>query len=261
MGNSMQAIAEVAPDRRISPARNVASFTNDTIMERYKSASREIEAGKDLLRPGEQSGGLYYLVDGCIFLYDLLEDGCRQILHFALPGGILGPYPNMVAIYGAQALTDATVRAIPHDSCRQFLEDHAEAGMLLMQERWKERNLAYDHLSSIGRRSARKRIARLLLELFVRFRMRWPHHNIEEMLLPLTQEHIGDATGLTNVHVNRILRDLREEGVVEFHYRRLRIINPDKLADVAGVDPRVAVWRPWIDDSASIAQSMRIPIR
>jgi hypothetical protein len=81
------------------------------------------------------------------------------------------------------------------------------------------------------------------------------------MLLPLTQEDIGDATGLTNVHVNRILRDLREEGVVEFHYRRLRIINPDKLADVAGVDPRVAVWRPWIDDSASIAQSMRIPIR
>src|SRR3546814_2428575 len=56
------------------------------------------------------------------------------------------------------------------------------------------------------------------------------------MYLPLTQEHIGDATGLTFVHVNRILRTLRKEGVVEFHHRRLRILDPDRLVRVAGVD-------------------------
>ncbi len=242
MGNSIGALREVPADRGVSTAHTVASFTDDIEMERYISASLEIKAGNDLFRPGAPCGEIYYLVDGCIFLYDLLEDGCRQILHFALPGGILGPYPNMVAIYGARALTDATVRAIPHRSLGPLLEDHAEAGLQLMWSVWKEGNLAYDHLSSIGRRSSRERIARLLLELFVRFRMRWPHHSIEEMHLPLTQEHIGDATGLTNVHVNRVLRHLRDEGIVEFHYLRLRIMNPDKLADVAGIDPRVAVW-------------------
>ncbi|MEO5322084.1 helix-turn-helix domain-containing protein [Mesorhizobium sp. CC13] len=68
------------------------------------------------------------------------------------------------------------------------------------------------------------------------------------MYLPLTQEQIGDATGLTFVHVNRVLSALRKERIAEFHYRRLRILNPDKLMDVAGVDPQMAAaWmaRSW----------------
>jgi hypothetical protein len=64
------------------------------------------------------------------------------------------------------------------------------------------------------------------------------------MQLPLTQEHIGDPTGLTFVHVNRVLRDLRAEGIVQFQYRRLRILDPDNLIDAAGVDPHLAMH--WI---------------
>ena len=60
-----------------------------------------------------------------------------------------------------------------------------------------------------------------LLELFVRYRAHWPGHRAEEMQLPLTQEHIADATGLTGVHVNRVLGELRGEGIVQFHYRKL----------------------------------------
>ncbi|MDF2119187.1 helix-turn-helix domain-containing protein [Roseiarcaceae bacterium H3SJ34-1] len=60
---------------------------------------------------------------------------------------------------------------------------------------------------------------------------------------------MGDATGLTNVHVNRVLRDLRKEGIAEFHYRRLRILNPDRLVDVAGIDPHVAL--SWINNDSS----------
>ena len=219
------------------------------VMAAYKSGNRQFKAGEDLFRLGERRDELYHLVDGWVFLYDLLQDGRRQILHFALPGGVLGLYPNRVAIYGAQALTDAVVCVISHASLGSLLKNDAETGLQLMWTVWKERNLAYDHLSSVGRRSSRERVARLLLELFVRFRMRWPHHSIEEMHLPLTQEHIGDATGLTNVHVNRVLRDLREEGIVEFHYRRLRILNPDKLADVAGIDPHVAL--SWAKSDSS----------
>jgi CRP-like cAMP-binding protein len=101
--------------------------------------------------------------------------------------------------------------------------------------------LAYDKMTSIGRHSARERVAHLILELFIRYRMQWPGHQIEEMYLPVTQEHIGDATGLTGVHVNRVLSDLRKQGIVEFHYKRLRILDPDKLADIASVDPEVMV--------------------
>jgi len=210
------------------------------VIAAYKSSDRAIKSGNDLFQPGEPCDAIYALVDGWMFLYSLLEDGRHQILHFALPGAVLGLYPARVTIatYGAQALTDAVVCIIPHKNLGRLSKEHPEIGMQLAAIVSHDRNLAYDHLSSIGRRSARQRVARLLLELFVRYRMQWPGHRIEEMQLPLTQEHIGDATGLTGVHVNRVLRSLRKDGIVEFHYRRLRILNPDKLVDVAGIDPQ-----------------------
>lgn len=204
----------------------------------YKSNDRAIEAGHDLFRPGEPCDALYHLVDGWVFLYSLLEDGRRQILHFGLPGAWLGLYPGRIAIYGARALTNAVVGLIPQANLGPLFAEHPGVGLRLASTVWRERNLAYDHLSSIGRRSARERIARALLELFVRHRMQWPGHRIEEMHLPLTQEEIGDATGLTGVHVNRVLHNFRKDGILEFHYRRLRILNPDKLIDIAGVDPQ-----------------------
>lgn len=207
------------------------------ILGSYKSAERHLKAGEDLFRLGERCEAIYLLAQGWAFLYDLLEDGRRQILHFALPGAFLGLYSDGVPLYGAQVLTEATVGVVPHENLGPLLERHPGVGLRLSWMVWRDRNLAYEHLSSIGRRSARQRVARLLLELFVRYRLQWPSHSPDEMRLPLTQEHIADATGLTSVHVNRILAGLRHEGIIEFHYRRLRILNPDKLVDVAGVNP------------------------
>ena len=210
-------------------------------VDRGASTTREIKAGAHLFRSGDPCDVIHLVVDGRIFLYDLLEDGRRQILSFAFPGSLLGLYPDRIALYSAEALTDAVVRIIPHQDLGPLLEEHPGIGLRLAWTAWRERNLAYDHLCSLGRRSARERIARLLLELFIRYRMRWPGHRIEEMHLPLTQEHIADASGLTGVHVNRVLRALRKEGILEFHYRHLRIMNPDKLVDVAGIEASVAL--------------------
>jgi CRP-like cAMP-binding protein len=135
------------------------------------------------------------------------------------------------------------VSVIPHENLGPLFDQHPGVALRLAWIVWRERNLAYDHLSTVGQRPARERIARSLLELFVRYRMQWPGHRIEEMNIPLTQEQIGDANGLTGVHVNRILRGLRREGIVEFHYRRLRVLNPDKLVDVADINPgAISSW-------------------
>lgn len=218
---------------------------------RYKSASRAIKAGCDLFRLGDRSEAIYSLVDGWVALYSLLADGRKQILQFSLPGAILAfvPMRGAVMSYSAQALTDVVVGVIPHKNLEHLFRDNPEVGMQLAGLISHDCGLAYDHLSSIGRRSARERVAYLLLELFTRSRLRWPGHRSEEMYLPLTQEHIGDATGLTGVHVNRVLQDLRKEGIAEFHYRHLRILNPDKLVDVAGIDPHVAL--SWINNDSS----------
>jgi CRP-like cAMP-binding protein len=214
-------------------------------LARYKTGDRVIEAGQDLFSFGEPCEAIYGVLEGWLFLYDLLADGRRQIFHFALPGAVLGFHATRggIATYGAQALTDAIVCIVPRKRLASLWRRHPEIGMRLAWLISRRLSLAYAHLTSIGRHPARQRVAHLLLELYIRYRMQWPGSRIEEMHLPLTQEHIGDATGLTGVHVNRMLRDLRKDGVVEFHHQRLRILDPDKLIDVAGIDPDlIASW-------------------
>lgn len=226
----------------------------------YKLTDRIVRAGEDLFSQGEPCDAIYNLVDGWVVLYNLLEDGRRQILHFALPGAVLGFHPARGAAptFSAQALTDATVCIIPHSALAPLSREYPDIALQLAWLISRDRALAFDHLSSIGRHTARERVAHLLLELFVRYRAQWPGHRITDMHLPLTQEHVGDATGLTFVHVNRVLRDLRKEGIVEFHYRRLRILDPDKLVDVAGVDPHLAF--SWVQDRLSPAGAhTRVP--
>ena len=230
------------------------------IVGRYNLADRAIKAGCDLFRLGEKSEAIYSLVDGWVALYNLLEDGRKQIFQFSLPGAILAFVPKRGAVmsYSAQALTDIVVSVIPHRNLERLSRDNPEIGMQLAGSISQDRCLAYDHLSSVGRRSARERVAYLLLELFTQSRRHWPGHRGEEMYLPLTQEHIGDATGLTGVHVNRVLRDLHKEGVAEFHYRRLRILDPDKLVDIAGIDPHVALSRMNEDSSTELVFQRKV---
>jgi CRP-like cAMP-binding protein len=224
-------------------------------LDRCKSGDRRLDAGRDLFSLGEKRDAIYWLADGWAALYSVLEDGSRQILHFALAGAVLAFAPGRIMTYSAQALTDIVVGVVSYDRLYELLPDHPELGMQLAWLVARDRGLAYERLSSLGRHSAHERVAHLLLELFVRCRMRWPGHRIEEMHLPLTQEQIGDATGLTGVHVNRVLRGLRNEGVLEFHYRRLRILNPDKLVEVANFDPHVAL--SWVADDMPNVVSRR----
>lgn len=212
---------------------------------RYKQADHRVEAGAQLLRPGEPCREIFELTEGWAFLYTLFPDGRRQILSFVLPGAILGfhPAPDEISTYGVEALTEI-VAARYRITASDLFERHPDTGMRLAWLLSRDLRLAFDHLASMGRLSARERVAHLLLELFVRYRMRWPGHQIENLHLPLTQEHIGDATGLTGVHVNRMLRDLGNKGILEFQYRHLRILDPDKLMELASVDP--AVLQTWI---------------
>jgi CRP-like cAMP-binding protein len=212
---------------------------------KYRQPDRRVVAGAQLFRPGEPCREIFELLDGSAFTYTLFRDGRRQILSFVLPGAVIGFHPAQDAItsYGVEALTDIVAAPYPITASHLF-ERHPELGMRLAWLLSRDLRLAFDHMASLGRLSAQERVARLLLELFVRHRMRWPAHQIEDLHLPLTQEHIGDATGLTGVHVNRMLRDLSKKGVLEFQYRRLRILDPDKLMELASAD--ATALQSWI---------------
>ncbi len=226
---------------RIDGLCSVCTPATLAAISRYKTAELRLEPGQHLFRLSEPCEAIYNLVDGWVLLYTLLDDGRRQILHFALPGSVLGFHPaqGAMATYAAQALTAATVCMIPHDSLLRLSRKNPDIALRLAWLVSRDRSLAYDHLTSVGRHSARRRVAHLLLELFIRYRSQWPGHHSDQMHLPLTQEHIGEATGLTGVHVNRVLASLRDDGIITFHYRQLRILDPDRLFDVAGLDPQV----------------------
>jgi CRP/FNR family transcriptional regulator, anaerobic regulatory protein len=241
---------DIKPDHQLSDFQRIddgVGTPHDTqslrLIPSLRGVDRKVEAGGELFGVGAPCDAVHNLISGWVALYTLLEDGRRQIVQFALPGAVFGAFRGKGArtSFGAHALTDAIACAIPHDVLLPHLRDDPEIALRLVRSLGRDCSMAFDHLTSIGRRSARERVANLLLELFVRCRAQWPGDRIEEMYLPLTQEHIGDATGLTFVHVNRVLRILRKEGIVEFHHRRLRILDPDRLIDVAGVDHQAAM--------------------
>lgn len=238
-------IAGERPDDAIAVVK--PSSESFRLIPGYRTADKKLRAGQDLFGIGWTGGSVFNLLEGWVALYTLLEDGRRQIVHFALPGAVLGVLASKrsQATFGAQALTDVVVSVISDAALGSMSRDEPAIAMRLARSLARDCSMAYDHMTSIGRRSARERIAHLLLELFTRYRAQWPGTRIEEMALPLTQEQIGDATGLTFVHVNRVLSTLRKERIVEFHYRRLRIVDPDRLIEIAGVDPQTVM--SWLD--------------
>ena len=247
MANIMKAPRSARVDCETCQARvdGLCSGYSDSTVEfisGYRTNDRHLKAGQDLLNLGEPCDAIFNLVDGWMFRYTILADGRRQILDFALPGAVLGFHSPLGATitFGAQTLTDVVVCVIPHKALGPLSQRQPDLGLRLAWLMSRERSLSFDHLTSVGRRSAHERIARLLLELFVRSR-------------PVTQEHIGDATGLTGVHVNRVLRDLGKEGILKFSYRRLSILEPDKLMDLAGIDQELL--QSWTGSGRSEARA------
>lgn len=212
---------------------------------KYRSSDVQLKAGQDLFAAGDPCKAVYILAEGWAILYALLEDGRRQILHFALPGSMLSrhPFVSADATYSVQALSDCTVHVIPHETLQPLFVQYPEFAVQMAYWICHDRCAAFAHLTSVGRGSSRERVAHLLAELFVRCRSQWPGYRISGMRLPLTQEHIGDATGLSSVHVNRVLRELAKERIVEFHYHRLNVLDPDRLLEVARADSgTVRLW-------------------
>lgn len=222
-----------------------AALTDDelTVLEGIRLGHRDYRAGADFLRQGEPQREVLTLLEGWAMRYSLLEDGSRQIIDFCLPGAFIGFQPDAEAPkgYAAQAITDIKVCALPQKGLMDMMSETPNMALRLACIAYRDQVSMARHLANVGRRKARGRVANLLMELFVRVRMRSAAAASEAIPLPLTQELIGDALGLTSVHVNRTLRGLREDKIVSLKGGTLRILDPDRLAEEAGFEEGVDV--------------------
>lgn len=199
---------------------------------------QHLPAGQDFLRLGEVAEEVFVVRDGWVLLYTLLGDGRRQVLKVALRGDLLALGGDTAPLpYTAQTLTETTLCAIGRDRLMDACRIHPGLALRLLEVATRDCGLAYEHLTSVGRCSARERLARLLLEILRRACGAYPGLEASAIPLPLTQSQIGDALGLTAVHVNRMLAGLRDEGIVALSRRTLSVLDQAGLAAAAGGEP------------------------
>jgi CRP/FNR family transcriptional regulator, anaerobic regulatory protein len=208
--------------------------TEGRALEKLEERQRQVRRGAVLQRANESCGELFILRKGLMMSYVLLDDGSRQILRFLFPGDMLGVSS---AIYREApetltALSDCTVSPFDRHALADIMVEHPRLAAMILVYSQIERVALTDRLAALGRTSAKARVAALLLEL--RNRLRATDKNIANVFaLGLTQEEIGDATGLTAVHVNRMLRQLEEEGMIGREAGRVTLLDERALMRAA----------------------------
>lgn len=211
---------------------------------------RVLRRGATLVRQNERSTDVFALKSGMMMGYVLLGDGSRQILRFLFPGDLLGTHA--IAYGKAQqtfvAIADSVVAPIERTQIADALLRHPRLALAFTALEQAEHAALADRLAAIARTSARARVATVLLEILERMRG-GDAAIVDSFVLGLTQEEIGDAVGLTAVHVNRMLRQLEDQGLIARIAGRVTVLDEAGLrraADQSG--RRTAVDLSWLPE-------------
>ena len=200
---------------------------------------RRLEAQSYILREGDRPDRCGVLLEGYAFRHKLTGDGSRQILAINIPGEALD-FQNLFleeADHNVQMRTRGVIADVPREAIEDLVARHFEVGRAILISSLVEASIFREWVVNIGQRDSRSRIAHLLCEFAYRLNAQALHAgDIYE--LPITQEQLADATGLTPVHVNRVLQALQREGLIERDRRMIRFPNWERMRDVADFNPR-----------------------
>ncbi len=195
-----------------------------------------LEPGESLYYQGDDCHNIYLLLDGWAFRHQILEDGRRQILDFALPGVVFGLPGTGVMTHSLETLTGCTFSVFTRERLFDLMRDVPALGFRLLEIMADAESRAFEHLTSVGRRTAKERVAHLLLELVMRAQGTGASLHDGTMTLPLMLPHIADALGLTSETVCRALSAMRKDRVMILRGQKLDILDLKRLATAAGVD-------------------------
>jgi CRP-like cAMP-binding protein len=214
-------------------AAEAASFGH--AIERAASSSA---AGEYVLREGARFGGLHVVLKGWMLAYKSLEDGRRQITRIILPGDTYG--------MGWHHLAVARCSVITVTPCDHAVLEQAQLDRLLQGNASLERALHVadaigaaiqeEWLLSLGRRTALERVSYLVCEVHDRLQAAGLA-NGASCDFPITQMDLADATGLSIVHVNRVLQELRSAGLISLRSRVVHLHQIRELREIAAYTP------------------------
>jgi len=216
-------------------------------LERLEEQDKSFRRGALVISENEKPRDLYIVRSGWLHSSVILGNGSRQIMRFYFQGDILG-LPLLAFADSPEtvtAVTDVILCPFSRERFAGVISEHPRIAALLLGLAVADRVSLADRLASIGRTSARARVSSLLCEIFARMRrLGTPHH--EPIQLPLTQEEIGDATGLTAVHVNRMMRGIVEDGLIERNGNSIRLLDDKRLSAEANFIDRTGIETGWL---------------
>lgn len=203
-----------------------------------RKASHRFDAGDMMMWEGDWPVSLFFIQDGWAARTKNLPDGRRALTGLYLPGDLCDPafLCGAQACHPVEALTQLCAVALPIRAFHGRLEADPKLARAMFAEVANRISMQEEWLFNLGRKTAIERISHLFCELTVRLERvgRVAHESFD---LPLTQSQIADCMGLTPIHVNRVLQDMRAQRLIELHDRRLRIENFERLAQTAHFNP------------------------
>jgi len=195
---------------------------------------RHLNAGDVIYSQGDAVDSVYSLISGWVDLHQDTVDGRRQISRFLLPGALFGFEPKGAsASQGATALTIATVCPLPLSRFDEMRRNNASFNEHFLWMLERENHMATEALTVMCQGSAMERVSYILWELAIRLSGAGTVSTNAPFKIPLTQRAIAEATGLTAIHVNRIIGRLRLQRLVELHDGVMIVRDPDRLAVLA----------------------------
>lgn len=192
--------------------------------------TRDVGADQDLVRDGERPSECVLILEGFACRYKILPSGKRQIMSFHIPGDICDLHGLLLGSmdHSIGTLAPTKVASIPHAILRGLIDEYPKVAQALWQDTLVDSAVFREWMVGMGRRTAQQRIAHLLCELFVRFKTIGLASD-GSLVMPVTQAELGDSLGLSTVHVNRVLQELRRDDLITLRGSQLVIENWEGL--------------------------------
>jgi CRP-like cAMP-binding protein len=198
-----------------------------------KAKQRKFKPREDIIADGAHSPYCHVLLKGLACRYKLLPDGERQIMAFLIPGDLCDAEIFILKSmdHGVAALTPSTTAMIHADEMKQLLREASCMSEALWWGTLTDLGVLRERVVDHGSRDATERIAHMLYELLVRYRIvgETTDHSFE---FPITQTDLADATASAPSHVNRVLQRFRDDNIIELRSRTLTVLDPERLKEI-----------------------------
>jgi CRP-like cAMP-binding protein len=223
----------------ITKLESISSLTEEErdAVESLPVRVQALKADHHIIRDGDTATHCCLILEGWAFRYKILGEGKRQIFSFHIGGDI----PDLQSLHiplmdhSLATMTDATVAFIPHEAVRDLTYRFPRVAAVLWRDTLVDAGIFREWMMCMGRRSAYDHLAHLFCELYLKQEavgLAGEHR----CSLPMTQADLGDATGLSNVHINRTLQEMRAKGLITLRSNTLVIQAWDELVRAAEFD-------------------------